>query len=146
MIEQTGLLLDRSATWDVATLAVSPEYRGKAKTGLVTLGLLQGLTMMAWRLGIEWLIAVLDMPVFRMIRWKLHMSFSGFAGVAAAPYLGSRASLPVWCRVIDGKSRLADNDPILHDLLFLGAGLEAAVRPLDIEQGIGRIAELTGFS
>jgi hypothetical protein len=143
MIEQTGLSLDRNATWDVATLAVSPEYRGKAKTGLVTIGLFQGLTMMAWRLGIEWLVAVLDMPVFRMIRWKLHMSFSGFTGVAAAPYLGSRASLPVWCRVMEGKSRLAENDPVLHDLLFDGTGMEAAIRPLDVQQGMDRIVDLT---
>jgi hypothetical protein len=143
MIERTGLCLDQEVTWDVATLAVSPEYRGKAKTGLVTIGLFQGLTMMAWRLGIEWLVAVLDMPVFRMIRWKLHMSFSGFTGVAAAPYLGSRASLPVWCRVLDGKSVLAENDPILHDLLFDGTGMEAAIKPLDIQRGMDRLVALT---
>jgi hypothetical protein len=143
MLAHTGIALDRSATWDVATLAVGPQYRGKAATGLVTLALFQGLTMLGWRFGIEWFVALLDMPVYRLIRWKLHMTFAGFAGVPALPYLGSPASLPVWCRIPDGKARLAERDCDLHDLLFHGIGMEAAVRPLDLASALERVARIS---
>jgi hypothetical protein len=143
MLARTGISLDRSATWDVATLAVGPQYRGKAATGLVTLALFQGLTMLGWRLGVEWFIALLDMPVFRLIRWKLHMTFAGFTDVPAMPYLGSPASIPVWCRVPDGKERLAERDSDLHDLLFHGVGIEAAVRPLDLAPALERVSRIS---
>ena len=43
MFERTGLSMRPERTWDIATLAVAAEYRGKATMGLVTLGLYQGL-------------------------------------------------------------------------------------------------------
>ena len=133
MAARTGLCIDPSRTWDIATLAVAPEYRGKATMGLVSMGLYQGLALAAPRCGIEWLVAVLDMPVLRMIRWKLRMPMAGFSGVAPRPYLGSAASLPVWCNVADTERRIATTDPDVHALYFQGAGMEMAVRPLDVD-------------
>jgi len=133
---RTGLALDRDRTWDVATLAVADAYRGKAATGLVTLGLYQALTMLAWRSEVDWLVAILDVPVFRMIRWKLRMTFAGFTGVHPLPYLGSPASLPVWCNVDAGERRLAETDPELRSLLFEGVGIEPALRPLDLARSL----------
>lgn len=133
---RTGLALDPDRTWDVATLAVAGGYRGKAATGLVTLGLYQALTMLAWRSEVDWLVAILDVPVFRMIRWKLRMTFAGFTGVHPRPYLGSPASLPVWCSVDAGEQRLAETDPDLRTLLFDGVGIEPALRPLDLSRSL----------
>jgi len=132
IIERTGLTLDLLRTWDVATIAVQEEYRGAALGGLVSMGLYQTLTRAALRCGIDWFIAILDMPVFRLIRWKLCMIFAGFAGVAPLPYLGSAASLPAWCDVIDAERRLAERDADLHEILVCGRGLEAAMLPADI--------------
>jgi len=111
---------------------VQEEYRGAALGGLVSMGLYQTLTRAALRCGIDWFIAILDMPVFRLIRWKLCMIFAGFAGVAPLPYLGSTASLPAWCDVIDAERRLAERDADLHEILVCGRGLEAAMLPADI--------------
>jgi len=52
--------------------------------------------------------------------------------VAPLPYLGSAASLPAWCDVIDAERRLAERDADLHEILVCGRGLEAAMLPADI--------------
>jgi hypothetical protein len=139
MASRTGLDLDLARTWDIATLAVAPAYRGKATMGLVSMGLYQALALATPACGIEWLIAVLDVPVFRMIRWKLRMPMAGFNGVTSKPYLGSPASMPVWCNVGDTKRRLASSDPDLHALYFEGVGLEPAIRPLDPRSALGLV-------
>ena len=96
------------------------------------MGLYQTLTMAARECGIEWFVAILDMPVFRMIRWKLHLIFAGYEGVAPMPYLGSAASIPAWCDVVMAERRLAETDQDLHAILVQGIGLEAALRPVDL--------------
>jgi hypothetical protein len=140
VIERTGLAMEPKETWDVATLAVLPDYRGKATMGLVSLGLYQTLTMSAVRSGIDWFVAILDMPAYRMIRWKLRMTFAGYKGVKAMPYLGTPANMPAWCRLSEAKERLSGADPVLHDLLFDGTGIEPAVRPLDLSRADSLVA------
>jgi len=132
LIENTGLALDVARTWDVATLAVAPEYRGKATRGLVTMGLVQTVTILARRHGIEWLVMILDMPVFRLLRWKLLMVIAGYKGIGPLPYLGSAASIPAWCDLVHAQSHFAANDRTLHDIVFLGEGLEPALRRFDL--------------
>ena len=132
IIERTGLELDPDKTWDIATLAVAREYRAKATAGLVTMGLYQTLTLAARSCGIEWFVAILDMPVFRILRWKLHMIFAGYQGIGPREYLGSAASIPVWCDVVDAERRLAETDSELHAILVQGTGIEAALRPVTL--------------
>ncbi len=141
MAARTEIDIDLARTWDIATLAVAPEYRGKATMGLVSMGLYQALAMASTRCGIAWLLAILDVPVFRMIRWRLRMPMAGFEGVAARPYLGSPASMPVWCNVGDTERRLAVSDPDLHDLYFKGVGMEPALQPLDLAGTAGLLVE-----
>ena len=109
-----------------------PEYRGAATHGLVSMGLYQTLTLAARRCGVDWFVAILDLPVFRMIRWKLRMIFAGYEGVGPKPYLGSAASMPAWCDVVDAERHLAATDRDLHAILVQGVGLEAALRPVDL--------------
>jgi len=142
MLQATGLDMEERRTWDLATLAVAPEYRGKAAMSLVTMGLMQAVTMTAWRLGVEWFVAVLDLPVFRLLRWRLRFTWSGFDGVGPMPYLGSTASIPAWCQLSTGKNHLARKDPDLHALLFEGTGLGPAIEPLDVEMAADKVAAL----
>jgi hypothetical protein len=133
LIERTGLEMDLERTWDVATYAVSEEYRStKAAAGFISMGLYQTLTLSARSCGIEWLVAILDMPIFRILRWKLHMIFAGYKGVAPLGYLGSPASIPAWCNLIDAQKHHAEVDTPLHDILFRGIGLEHALRVVDL--------------
>lgn len=132
LMGRTGLKVDLDKTWDIATLAVIPDYRGKATRGLVLMGLYQTLTLAARDCGIEWFVAILDMPVFRMIRWKLCLIFAGYEGVCPMPYLGSAASIPAWCDVVEAERRLAETDQDLHAILVKGIGLEPAMRRADL--------------
>jgi hypothetical protein len=132
VIERAGLEIDRAKTWDIATLAVAPEYRGKAARGLVTMGLYQSLIMAAFRCGVEWFVAIFDMPVLRLIRWKLRLTWAGFDGLAPARYLGSVASIPAWCDLLEAERKLAKEDPDLYAILRFGEGLEPALRTVDL--------------
>lgn len=132
LIARTAMGMDLACTWDIATLAVAPDYRGKATTGLVSMGLYQTLGMVTSRCGIDWLVAILDAVVYRILR-KLQMPFTGYRGTAPMPYLGSAASLPVWCDVASMRAHIAGTDPDLYAAYFEGAGLEPAIRPVDLD-------------
>jgi hypothetical protein len=140
LVERTGIALDPNKTWDVATLAVEPEYRGTLARGLVTMGLYQSLVLSARACGIDWLIAILDMPVFRLLRWKLRMVMVGYKGIGPLPYLGSAASLPAWCDLVDAQRRYLETDLNLHGVIFEGVGLEPALRRVDLPGVDRRVA------
>lgn len=131
LMRRTGLEFGPERIWDVATLAVPPEYRAKATGGLVSMGLYQTLTMAARASGVDLLVAILDTPVFRMLRWKMRMIFAGYKGVEPKSYLGSLASIPAWCDLIYSDRHLAAVDPDLHGILYKGVGLEPALRLAD---------------
>jgi hypothetical protein len=117
--------------WDLATLAVHPQYRGAATSGLVSLSLIQALNMTAPPSGVSAYVTVLDSVVLRFLQWQLNKPFQAFAGIDARPYLGSPLSQAVFCDVTEWRDRLAIANPALHELLFEGTGQEAAVAPLD---------------
>jgi len=133
LCERSGVALDPGRLWDVASLVVAPDYRGSAAQGLVGMGLFQTLGLAALRCDIEWFVAILDLPVFRIVRWKLRMIFRGYEGVGPRRYLGSEASIPTWCSVPSARRHLAETDPDLHDVLVRGVGLEAALRRVDLD-------------
>ena len=60
------------------------------------------------------------------------MSFASYQGLEPRPYLGSEKSLPSWCDLVCSERHLAAADPILHDLLYNGVGLEPAMRLADL--------------
>jgi hypothetical protein len=132
VMHRTGIDVDQTKMWDIGTLAVLREYRRKATGGLITMGLYQTLTLAAFASGIELFVTIFDMPVFRLMRWKLHMIFAGYPGVGPRPYLGSPAAIPAWCAVADCEKQLATTDPDLHAILCKGIGLEPAMRPADL--------------
>ncbi len=118
---------DLSLTWDIATLAVAPEYRSPLATGLVSMGLYQSGLRTAVELGFDWMIAIIDEAVLRMSRTRFHQPFIAFA--EGRPYLGSNC-LPVYLSIPDYRSRLAVMDPPMHGIMFEGVGIEPALAPL----------------
>lgn len=126
-VTQHTLPCDLSRTWDIATLAVAPEYRSPLATGLVAMGLYQSGLRTAIELGFEWMIAIIDEAVLRMSRTRFHQPFIAFA--EGRPYLGSDCS-PVYLSIADYRSRLAVIDPPMHGIMFEGVGIEPALAPL----------------
>jgi hypothetical protein len=119
---------DLAHTWDIATLAVAPEYRSAFATGLVAMGLYQSGLRTAVELGFEWMVAILDKVVYRMAKARFRQPFVPFA--EARPYLGSQESLPVYLSITDYRRRLSLDDPPMHAILFEGVGIEPALAPL----------------
>jgi hypothetical protein len=134
LFERNGLPYDPAGMWDVSSLAVMPEYTRGANAGLVTLGLAQGLAMTSDRCGVEWGVAILHLPVFRMLHQKLHGAFQRFEGVPDRSYLGSPANVPSWAHSPSWRQRLREEDQTLHALLFEGTGLEYALRRVDVDR------------
>lgn len=124
---RTGFAFEPARTWDIATLAVAPGYRD----GLVSQALYQGACTSARRRGVSALVTILDVRVLRLVQSRLARPFRRYEGVAAAGYLDSPASLPVWSDFEGWRRRVEVADPVLHEVVFQGGGLAAAVSAPD---------------
>jgi hypothetical protein len=137
LVASTGLDGGAPLIWDVATLAVGRDYRratGSGATilrGLVSLALWQAVGVMAYRCGVDLLVAIIDVRVYRLLQSKLGHAFAPFDGVEPRPYLDSPASVPVWCRPERWRARFVDADPTLYGVMIGGVGLDPAVAPPD---------------
>jgi hypothetical protein len=132
--------------WDVATLAVTGDYRGGATQGLVSLALYQGLAGASLRHEVQWWVAVLDVVVLDLIQKQTTRPFRYFRGVEPLRYLDSPSSVPVWADVPDWERRIAAADPAMHELLCLGSGLEEAVSLPDWSEWPASRASTSGTS
>jgi hypothetical protein len=126
-LARTGLALEHGRVWDIATLAVAPDYRGKATNHLISLALCQAVCMAAQVVDVRWLVTILDMIVLDMLQQRLGGPFRRFAGLEPLRYLDSPASLPVYCDLAAHRSHLSATDPAMHALLYAGRGLETTV-------------------
>jgi len=133
---------DLDRVWDLATLAVAPEYRGEAALGLVTQALLQTLTMLGEGWGVDRYVAILDLPVLRMLQWRIGRPFDAFPGVEAREYLGSVQSMPVWGSRRAWSDLLAERDPVLHELFFAGRGLEPVISTPEWDEAVAMVASV----
>ena len=121
--------------WDIGTLAVTSDFQGRATAGVVAMGLYHAYTSTAKRCGVDWTIAILDNKLFRFGNWQFKGTWSQFDGLGLQAYLGSLASLPVWCQLSEWESRLHVKDTVLHGLVFRGDGYGPILRPLRPELG-----------
>lgn len=128
---RTGLQVQHDRMWDCATLATMSEYRYDATRGDIGMALYQTLATATVRCGFRWLVAIMDVPVFRVLQWRLLRPFEPYEGVPALPYLGSSASIPVWSDVPALQARLAASNPVKCALVFGGHGVAGSVAPPD---------------
>jgi hypothetical protein len=140
LFEESGFTFEPEATWDIATLAVAPEYRSAASLGLMHIGLYQSLARIAQRFEVRWLIAILDYAVYRLIRLQLRRTFTAFAG--ERPYLGSERSVPACCLLRSIEVDLATSDPTLHEVIYEGSAVSAAVRPIEVDSSVERVERI----
>lgn len=122
-----GVDFDLSSLVDMATLAVPPDYRGAAASGLVATALYQGLGRMALDRDIAWYLAILDQIVLRQINRPFGRPLTAIPGTEPMRYLDSPSSQPVFIDVLDYRARVSLLDPKMHALLFFGEGLESVV-------------------
>jgi hypothetical protein len=129
VLARTNLTFEADRVWDIATLAVDAEYRGRATDGLVSLAIYQGIAQGALRCDVRWLVTILDVVVLDLIQQATSEPFRHFVGVEPLRYLDSPASRPVYCDLDAYFSRLQGVDLSMYEILVDGHGLEPAVRP-----------------
>jgi len=139
VLARTGMNLERDRAWDIATLAVDSEYRGRATDGLVSLGLYQAVAQLTLRCNVRWVVTILDLVVLDLIQQATSNAFASFSGLEPIRYLDSPASLPVYCDLDTYFPRLETADPSMHEILYDGRGLEPAMRPLDLESVLAHV-------
>jgi hypothetical protein len=127
VVANNGVEFDPDSLWDVATLAMTRDYRGEATQGLVTLGLYQGMDMLTNLVDLKHGIAILDLVVYDKVQSAFHRPFNPFAGLEPMRYLDSPSSLPIWCDIQEYRTRLAMIDADLYEVLYAGKGFEAMI-------------------
>jgi hypothetical protein len=137
ILARSNVELTPAATWDVATLAVQQEYRGAASRGVVSLGVYQGLTMLAARVQPNHFIAIMDLVALDLVQKAFYRPFSPFVGCEPRRYLDSPSSLPVYADVPEGWARVEMLDRATYELLHDGVGTEDVIssplRGADVE-------------
>lgn len=127
-LEATGLDWDLGRVWDVLTIAVMDEYRGKATEGLLTLSILQFGTQGPRLCGGRWTVTVMDLNVLRLVQEMVGTPYRLFPGVESISYLDSPASVPVFADFDEWLPRLAIADPGLHELIAEQSGIPGVMR------------------
>jgi hypothetical protein len=140
LLAASGVLLDAERTWDLATLAVDREYRSGAALGLMHIGLYQAVARLARHFEVTWLVAILDYPVYRLIRLQLHRIFVAYADERS--YLGSARSVPAYCPIRDAEREAAVADSSLHELIYVGSAIKDALRQIELEPAIEAVQAL----
>src|SRR5207249_3436468 len=88
-------------------------------------------------------VAILDVPVLRMLQWRMGRPFERFPELEPHPYLGSPLSAAVWGDLATWDDRLARADPVLHQVVFAGRGLEFVVSTPAWDDATATVTELS---
>lgn len=142
LFARAGLEYDAERSWDIATLAVARDYRSAAALGLIHIGLYQALAQVSRNFAVHWLVAILDYPVYRLLRMQLRRGFVAFG--EERPYLGSARSVPACCAMSFFTDELRTIDPQLYELIYKGSALTAALRQVDVAPATEAVARLLG--
>lgn len=126
LVARSGLTLDYDRVWDMATLAVTSEYRGAATQGLISAACLQATVPVAVACDVDVYVSCVDVVALRLIQQMCSRPASYFKGVEPLRYLDSPASVPVYFDVPDYRTRLRA-DPDAYATWVEGAGIHDAV-------------------
>ena len=145
LFAQAGFEYEPGRTFNIASLAVAPNYRRAAFQGLVTMSLFQSASQIGLRSEMSWFLATLYVPVLRMLQWKFHRPFSEFTGVEprSFPDREPGASLPAWGNLHAWHARLRERDQVLHDIMVRGVGLDPVVHLPDWDATADLVRSLT---
>lgn len=120
--------IDPSNAWDIATLGVRSEFRGRS--WMISLALYHGILRAGRVNGVTTATAILDDPVRQALN-QVDYVMPTLPGASTAPYLGSASSTPVYAHssvVLDAQRR---RNPDAYRLMSLGIGLDGIHIPED---------------
>lgn len=103
---------------DIATLAVAPDFRGRASNGQVSMALYHGSLRLVKALNIDPMVAVFDVKVMRLINRIFATPWSFYPGAPEGSYLGSPLSIPAWSRISTFEEKTRATKPALYEEIF----------------------------
>ncbi len=118
--------VDRSSTWDVATISVRRRSRGEG--ALWTAALCHGLFEVSRENEVSATVAVLNEPARQRLD-SMGIIYSTVPGAATHPFLGSPASTPVFADMAALVANQRRHFPEAHRLVTLGKGLDGVHVP-----------------
>jgi hypothetical protein len=126
VLSRSAVELEPARTWDVSTIAVRAEYRGKASNGMISAAFLRGVIQLGHTFAVKHFVTTLDLVVYRMVQELCSRPLNSFAGVEPMRYLDSPASVPLYLDMDEYCTRLRA-DPDAYEMWIRGRGLEAAI-------------------
>jgi len=117
--------IDRNSCWDIATLGVRGRMRGTSTPGAIAL--YHGLMAAAQVNTVGSIVALADSRLRRLLD-AVGVVLAPLPGARPAPYLGSRATTPVFGQrgIFDRQRR---ENPDSYRLIALGVGLDGIAVP-----------------
>ncbi len=106
------------------------------------IGCYQAVARLARHFDIAWLVAILDYPVYRLIRLQLRRIFVAYGD--ERPYLGSARSVPAYCPIKAAEAEARAEDSSLHELIYVGSAIKDALRQVDLGAAIRAVEETLG--
>lgn len=127
LVERSGRDWDLGRVWDFATIAVAPEYRGKATDGLILYSILQTSSQGLLMTGGRFMLCLLDVKVREHFNALFYGAFEAFPGVEPRSYLDSPATVPSFVDFDWYDPFLASKDPDAHHMLLHELGTPGVV-------------------
>ncbi len=124
LADDLGIDVDRA--WDVATINVRPELGSAGAT--VAAALYHGIFLAPDVNGGEWLLAMLDLRVRRLLA-SVGLVFHPLPGARPQPYMGSPALQPVYAHLHRLVGEQAQRQPDQYERITLGRDLEGISVP-----------------
>ena len=118
--------IDRSTTWDVASISVRRRSRGTG--ALWTAALCHGLFQVARENEVSATVAILNEPA-RYLLDSSGIIYATVPGASTRPFLGSPASTPVYADMEALVANQRRHFPEAHRLITMGMGLEGIQVP-----------------
>lgn len=112
---------DVSKAWEIATIAILPEYRSSTHTAAISLALVQGVITLGAMVGVETGLAIFDVVALELIQTVCGDAWKPIAGIEPQRYLGSPASIVCFCDMSEYGPRLASTNPDLYEILWHGS-------------------------
>jgi hypothetical protein len=139
LFASVGASVSPARIWDISTLAVASDYRGRGSEGLISLALYQALFQAALPFDVDYFVTILDLVVLDLIQTRMGRPLSRFGGLEPRDYLDSPSSLPVYIDIPDYGRRLRQSHPPIHEMLFEGTGIHEAVAPPQWQAAVERV-------
>jgi hypothetical protein len=118
--------LDVALTWDVTTIGVRRELGADGST--VAAALYHGVISATKANGVEWIMALLDIRVRRLLD-RVGLITETLPNTAAKPYFGSPSTVPVFANMERMVLRQQREQPEFYRHIALGLGLDPIALP-----------------